>query len=76
MERLQDAAMQVAHRCSLKHVRQLERAAWQMIGSGQLFTKGWRLGVSVDPETLRQTTLPIPPGDPVPAGIHRVLSLR
>lgn len=75
LQRLQAQATKAARLCSLKHIQELERAVWRMIANGQLFSYGWRLGVSVDPKTLRQTTLPIPPGDPVPAGIQRVLAL-
>lgn len=57
----------------LQHTYDLERACWRMIGKGQLFSKGWRLAVKVNEKTLKQTTLPIPPGDPVPAGFSRVL---
>lgn len=75
LEQLQGRAMARARLCSLKHIEKAEKAIWRMIANGQLFTKGWRLGISVDPKTLRQTTLPIAPGDPVPAGIQRILSL-
>lgn len=58
-----------------RHAAELERACWRMIANGQLFTQGWRLAVKVDRETLEQTTLPIPPGDPAPQGFDRLLSL-
>lgn len=59
----------------IKDIQELEKACWRMIANGQLFSLGWRLGVAYDPKTGRQSTLPIAPNDPVPAGVSRVLSL-
>lgn len=72
---IQARVAKLTHDRLMRDILELEKACWRMIANGQLFSLGWRLGVSYHPKTGRQSTLPIPPGDPVPAGISRVLSL-
>lgn len=71
--RVNDKINEISEEIGMRHIQEQEKACWRMIGNGQLFSQGWRLAIKLDPKTLKQTTLPIAPGDPVPKGFGRVL---
>jgi hypothetical protein len=69
----QDLIARISSEIMTQHAQEVEKACWRMIGDGKLFSQGWRLAIKLNPKTLKQTTLPLAPGDPVPAGFQRVL---
>jgi hypothetical protein len=70
---LQDLIARRTSEVLAQQAQEVEKACWRMIADGKLFSRGWRLAIKLDPKTLKQTTLPLAPGDPVPAGFQRVL---